>query len=74
MRVIRASEISTYIFCQRAWWYQANGYSSSNYREIEAGRSAHTMHARAAAGIRFAQITATILFLASLVILIFIRF
>jgi len=27
---VGASEISTYLFCQRAWWYQKSGQQSQN--------------------------------------------
>lgn len=46
MSTIKASEIGTYIFCERAWWYQKQGYSSSNTRELAAGTSAHVQHTR----------------------------
>ena len=44
MRVIRASEIGTYTFCNRAWWYQLQGYEPDNQLELERGKDAHTKH------------------------------
>mgnify|MGYP005863619073 CR=1 FL=1 len=48
MRAIRASEISAYLYCQRAWWYQKNGESSANLGEMIAGSELHYRHGRAA--------------------------
>lgn len=46
MSTLRASEIGTYIFCKRAWWYQKQGYSPSNQRELAAGTKIHFQHTR----------------------------
>jgi hypothetical protein len=44
MRIIRASEIGTYQFCNRAWWYQLQGYEPDNQIALERGRELHTKH------------------------------
>lgn len=44
MKVIRASEIGTYLFCKRAWWYQLQGYSSENKAELAGGSEIHQQH------------------------------
>jgi hypothetical protein len=46
MKTIRASEISSYCFCQRAWWYQLQGYESENQVELSGGSELHTQHGR----------------------------
>jgi CRISPR/Cas system-associated exonuclease Cas4 (RecB family) len=47
MRKISASEISTYLFCERAWWYQHQGIESHNLKELASGSELHHQHSRA---------------------------
>ena len=44
MRTIRASEIGAYLYCQRAWWYQRQGYASENQQSLAGGRELHDFH------------------------------
>jgi hypothetical protein len=41
---IRASEIGNYLYCQRSWWYQAQGMASENVAELAMGSQAHDRH------------------------------
>jgi len=47
MKIIRASEISSYSYCHRAWWYQLQGYQSENQVELAGGSEYHDRHGRA---------------------------
>jgi CRISPR/Cas system-associated exonuclease Cas4 (RecB family) len=44
MRTIRASEIGSFLFCARAWWYQRQGMPSENQAMMEAGSRHHQAH------------------------------
>lgn len=46
MKIVRASEIGAYIYCQRAWWYQQQGYTSTNQVELALGSELHYQHGR----------------------------
>ncbi|GEM_PF-126740 len=46
MRAIRASEIGSYLYCRRAWWYRHTGEESINQVELVAGTELHRQHGR----------------------------
>jgi hypothetical protein len=71
MRTVRASEIETYIFCQRAWWYQKQGQPSENQAETAAGTELHYRHSRHVMATGCLRVGAYVLLLLSLVVLAF---
>ena len=46
MKPIRASDIGSYLYCRRAWWYRLNGQESVNQAEMAAGTDLHRQHGR----------------------------
>jgi CRISPR/Cas system-associated exonuclease Cas4 (RecB family) len=46
MSTIRASEIGTYLYCKRAWYYQKKGYPQENQQELAAGTKIHLKNTR----------------------------
>ncbi len=69
MRTIRASEIGTYLYCQRAWWYLKTGAPSENLAEMAAGSELHFRHGRQALQLSCLRSLAYVLLLVSLVVL-----
>ena len=69
MRKIRASEISSYLYCQRAWWYRAQGVESENSNELAGGRELHQEHGRAVFTSGLVRALAYLLLLAGLILL-----
>jgi len=46
MSVIRSSDIGSYLYCRRAWWYRKQGVESENKVELAAGTELHAKHGR----------------------------
>jgi len=69
MRTIRASEISTYWYCQRAWWFQLNGYETDKLDQLADGLELHQQHGRRVVSIGCMRFVAYALLLLGLVLL-----
>jgi CRISPR/Cas system-associated exonuclease Cas4 (RecB family) len=69
MRKIKASEIGTFMFCQRAHWFRRKGVDSDNIKEMEAGTKIHHQHSKAVAISSCSRTIAIILLLAGITLL-----
>ncbi len=68
--IIRASEIGTYLYCRRAWWYRKQGVESENQAELASGTELHRQHGRQVLAAGFLQILGYLLLLAALALLV----
>jgi len=68
MRTIRASEFGTYIYCQRAWWYQKIGIATENKERLSSGLALHSRHAYMVARTGYLRALAYTLLLIAIVI------
>lgn len=68
MRTIRASEIGSYLFCQRAWWYQKQGTPSENQAKMLSGSEMHSQHGAAMLGVSCLRLLAYGLFLLAVIL------
>ena len=69
MRTIRASEIGSFLFCSRAWWYRRTGKPSQNKQIMHAGTQYHARHGRRVSGAGFKRRLAAVLLLLALLLL-----
>ncbi len=68
MPPIRASEIATYLYCERAWWYQRQGKASQNAQKMAAGTRLHYRHGRAVLRAAMLRLAAYVLILLALIL------
>jgi hypothetical protein len=69
MRTIRASEIGTYLYCARAWWYQRTGAPNLNDNVMQEGTAYHARHGQRVTRAGSAQRAGGVLLLAALLLL-----
>ena len=70
-RIIRASELSQYAYCAKAWWLGAvEGVRPANVHELEAGSLMHARHGRTVQIAAWAQRVAIGLLLAGVALAI----
>jgi CRISPR/Cas system-associated exonuclease Cas4 (RecB family) len=70
MRTIRASEVGSYLFCARAWWYRQQGVVSTKQAEMTAGTELHRQHGRTVISSGLTRTLAVILLLVALALLV----
>lgn len=69
MNTIKASEIGSFLYCRRAWWYQRQGIEPENKGVLAAGTDYHTASGRKVAGAEIMKWIAWIALLAALILL-----
>jgi CRISPR/Cas system-associated exonuclease Cas4 (RecB family) len=69
MKPIRSSDIGSYLYCARAWWYRQQGVESSNQAELTAGTELHRQHGRRVLAAGVMRTLALVLLLAALALL-----
>lgn len=70
MRTIKASELGSFLFCERAWWYHQQGVSSENVAEMAAGTQIHYQHSRGVMLAGCVSALATVSLLGAIVLLV----
>ena len=69
MKIVRASEIGTYVYCRRAWWYDRQGLARENQAELAGGSRIHEQHGQRVAVSGCLRSLAVVLLLAGVVML-----
>ncbi len=68
--IIRASEIGSYLYCRRAWWYRKQGIESQNQTEMAQGTELHREHGRRVIAAGFLQIAGYALLLVAVLLFV----
>ena len=70
MSVIRSSDIGSYLYCRRAWWFRKQGIESENQAELSAGTELHHQHGRQVLASTLNRTVGLILLMIALIILV----
>ncbi len=70
MHIIRSSDIGTYLYCRRAWWYKKQGLESANQAELAAGTELHVRHGRQVLASGITRTIGLILLMIALIMLV----
>jgi len=70
MSVIRSSDIGSYLYCRRAWWYRKQGLESENQAELVAGTELHQKHGRQVMASTLTRTAGFILLMIAIVIVV----
>ena len=69
--IIRASDIGSYLYCRRAWWYRKQGVESENQAELASGTELHVQHGRKVMAAGLLQVAGYLLLLAAIGLLVY---
>lgn len=67
MKVVKASELGTYLYCRRAWVYQKQGIVSQHQEEFARGNDFHRQHGKRILLAFLIKLTGWILLFAALI-------
>jgi hypothetical protein len=70
MPAIRSSDIGSYLYCRRAWWYRKQGVEPANQAELAAGTELHARHGRQVLASSLTRTAGLILLMIALVLLV----
>jgi len=70
MPIIRSSDIGTYLYCHRAWWYKKQGMESANQAELAAGTEIHVKHGRQVLASSITRFVGLVLLIVALILLV----
>jgi len=70
MPIIRSSDIGTYLYCNRSWWYRKQGVESQNQTELAAGTELHIKHGRQVLASGITRMVGLIFLLVAIVMLV----
>ncbi|MEW6092417.1 MAG: hypothetical protein AB1531_00485 [Chloroflexota bacterium] len=70
MKTIRSSDLGTYLFCARAWWYRQQGVESANLAEMTGGSELHRQHGRTVLAAGLTRTLGLVLLLVALALLV----
>ncbi len=68
--ILRASEIGSYLYCRRAWWYRKQGVESENQTEMAQGTELHRQHGRKVIAASFLQVAGYALLLVAVLLVV----
>jgi hypothetical protein len=71
MRTLRCSELGSFLYCERAWWYQQQGAQPGNLSEMAEGTRLHAIHGRRVLRSRMMNLLGWLLLLTSLIAIIY---
>lgn len=70
MSTIRSSDIGSYLYCRRAWWYRKQGIEPENKSELAAGTELHHRHGRQVLASTLNRTAGLILLMVALILLV----